>query len=117
MTELHETEGDPKDSRDKRIGEILRSSGLPLAMTMLRYALEHGTFRMHDCPAKLGWSIHSGRMTMGRMQKLGLFVKSNTTARDVVYDLTHEGVIVARCLDQLTKMGTRETNQNDKHSE
>lgn len=113
MTEPHGEAGSPLDSREKRIGEILRSAGLPMGLAMLRYATVHGRFRMHELSENLGQSVHSGRTTMGKMQKLGLFVKSNASARDVVYDLTREGMIVARCVEQLIDLDRgKETKSN-----
>ena len=96
-------------SRDKRIGEIMRSAGLPLGMAILRYAVVNGTSRMQELSDSLGYSIHSCRTTMSKMLKLGLFAKSGTFARGIVYDLTHEGLVVAKCLEELITINDKET--------
>lgn len=94
----------PKDSRLNRIGEIFRTAGLPMCLALIRHGDKHRTVRMQEVAMELGFTVYRCRTAMSKLSKLGLFVKSNTTARDVVYDLTKEGFVMARCIDNLLEV-------------
>lgn len=94
----------PKDSRLNRVGEIFRTTGLPMCLALIRHGNKQRTVRIQEVSTELGFSVYRCRTAMSKLSKLGLFVKSNTRARDVVYDLTKEGVVMARCIDNLLEV-------------
>lgn len=101
MDEMIGKNGRAVDDRGRHVGEILRSSGLPIGISLIMYAHKHGSFRMQEFSTDVGISVHGGRSAMNKLQKLGVFVKLNLSARDVVYTLTGRGSVVARCIDTL----------------